>query len=107
MPATPVESQTTHSATDADAATLRVIDLGVGGAGELVGVDLEGSPSELLAAMGLRLGCRVTMCRRGHSCVVRVCDGCGGGCRVGMSREMASGLRVAPVGDRAGSGGAG
>ncbi|MEM7754574.1 MAG: FeoA domain-containing protein [Planctomycetota bacterium] len=89
MPAVAIEAK--------PAATMRVADLAVGGAGELVGIELEPGSSDLLTAMGLRAGCRVTMCRRGHSCVVRVCDGGGGGCRVGMSRELAAGLRVSPV----------
>ena len=75
-------------------ADVRLADLGVGHVGELVSMELDGSSSELLSAMGLRVGCRLTVCRCGGPCVVRVCDGHGGGCRVGMSRAMALGLRV-------------
>ena len=48
----------------------------------------------MLAAMGLRAETRVQICRTGQPCIVRVMGGCGLGCRIGLSRPVASGITV-------------
>ncbi|MFG0307452.1 MAG: ferrous iron transport protein A [Phycisphaerales bacterium JB040] len=48
----------------------------------------------MLAAMGLRAETRVRICRSGQPCIVRVMGGCGLGCRIGLSRPVASGITV-------------
>ncbi|MDX9910336.1 MAG: FeoA family protein [Phycisphaerales bacterium] len=60
--------------------------------GSRVRVDLAGLESddrELLRAMGLRPECVVEVCRVGEPCILEVREGCGGGCRIGLSRRLA------------------
>ena len=60
--------------------------------GSRVRVDLGGLDAddrELLRAMGLRAECVVEVCRVGEPCILEVREGCGGGCRIGMSRRLA------------------
>lgn len=49
-----------------------------------------------LAAMGLRPGCQLRVCKAGQPCIVAV-DGHAGGCRIALSRDIASTLCVLPA----------
>ncbi|MAY74786.1 MAG: hypothetical protein CMJ31_08770 [Phycisphaerae bacterium] len=58
---------------------------------------IEGSDGEMLVAMGLRPNCRLRVCRSGQTCIVAVETGCGGGCRIGLSRHLADRVMVEPI----------
>ncbi|MEM7623013.1 MAG: FeoA family protein [Planctomycetota bacterium] len=50
----------------------------------------------LVEAMGIRRDCELRVCRTGSSCIVALETPCGGGCRVGLSREIADRVLVKP-----------
>jgi len=79
---------------------VRLTEVGIGRRARLVAVELHENAADMLIAMGLRDGCGVTLCRRGEPCVVEVCSGPGGKCRIGMSRATASGIFVDGGADR-------
>ena len=58
---------------------------------------LAGEDASMLRAMGLRPDAKIRVCRMGRSCIVDVCEGCaGGGCRIGLSSELAKHVFVQP-----------
>lgn len=59
-------------------------------------VQLEGTTEEvkMLRAMGLRPNASVTMCRLGEPCIVSLSGACGGGCRIGLAKEIAGRVMV-------------
>ncbi len=59
-------------------------------------VQLEGASEEvkMLRAMGLRPNASVTMCRLGEPCIVSLSGACGGGCRIGLAKEIAGRVMV-------------
>jgi len=65
--------------------------------GRLIEMRVEQADAEFLAAVGLRPDCSVTLCRLGRPCVIAIRGACGGGCRVGVPREIASRLLVEPT----------
>jgi len=48
----------------------------------------------MLRAMGLRPNASVTMCRLGEPCIVSLSGACGGGCRIGLAKEIADRVMV-------------
>jgi len=50
--------------------------------------------SSMLRAMGLRPDAPVQMCRMGEPCIVTLTGECGGGCRIGLARDIASRVMV-------------
>ena len=48
----------------------------------------------MLSAMGLRPDASVTMCRMGEPCIVSLSGACGGGCRIGLARDIAQRVMV-------------
>lgn len=62
-------------------------------------VSLHGAHDEetrMLRAMGLRPNASITMCRLGEPCIVALSGACGGGCRIGLARDIASRVMVTP-----------
>ena len=61
-------------------------------------VQIEGTDDEvkMLRAMGLRPNASVTMCRLGEPCIVALSGICGGGCRIGLAKEIAGRVMVNP-----------
>jgi len=49
---------------------------------------------KMLSAMGLRPDASVTMCRMGEPCIVSLSGACGGGCRIGLARDIAARVMV-------------
>lgn len=49
---------------------------------------------KMLRAMGLRPNASVTMCRLGEPCIVSLSGACGGGCRIGLAREIAGRVMI-------------
>jgi Fe2+ transport system protein FeoA len=50
--------------------------------------------AKMLSAMGLRPDASVTMCRKGEPCIVSLMGACGGGCRIGLARDIAEKVMV-------------
>jgi Fe2+ transport system protein FeoA len=59
-------------------------------------VQMDGTTEEvkMLRAMGLRPNASVTMCRLGEPCIVSLSGACGGGCRIGLAKEIAGRVMV-------------
>lgn len=58
--------------------------------------DLGADDLSVLRAMGLRPNASVEVCRHGQPCIVALSGVCGGGCRIGLSREIADRVMVLP-----------
>jgi Fe2+ transport system protein FeoA len=58
--------------------------------------DLDEQDSKVLRAMGLRPDASVQMCRLGEPCIVSLSGACGGGCRIGLAKDIASRVMVTP-----------
>lgn len=48
----------------------------------------------MLRAMGLRPDASVQMCRLGEPCIITLSGECGGGCRIGLAKDIASRVLV-------------
>ncbi len=62
-------------------------------------VSLHGAPdseARMLRAMGLRPNASITLCRLGEPCIVALSGACGGGCRIGLARDIAARVMVTP-----------
>jgi len=60
-------------------------------------VQIDGAATDevkMLRAMGLRPNASVTMCRLGEPCIVSLSGACGGGCRLGLAREIAGRVMI-------------
>lgn len=68
--------------------------LGRGDRGTLNDALLAESDRSMLRAMGLRPDCSLRVCRQGRTCIVALDSSCGGGCRIGLSREIAARVMV-------------
>lgn len=67
-----------------------------GDSGCIVGADLPEGDRAYLRAMGLRDNARITVCRLGEPCIVRVMGGCGCSFRIGLARPLADKVFVGP-----------
>ncbi len=60
-------------------------------------IQMQGAATEevkMLRAMGLRPNASVTMCRHGQPCIVSLSGACGGGCRIGLAKEIAGRVMI-------------
>lgn len=57
---------------------------------------LDEKDGSVLRAMGLRPDASVQMCRLGEPCIISLSGACGGGCRIGLAKEIASRVMVTP-----------
>lgn len=57
---------------------------------------LDAADAPLVEAMGIRRDCRLRVCKMGTSCIVALETECGGGCRIGLTREIADRVMVLP-----------
>jgi Fe2+ transport system protein FeoA len=57
-------------------------------------IEHESDDVRTLRAMGLRPNASVVMCRLGEPCIVSLSGACGGGCRIGLSKDIASRVMV-------------
>lgn len=53
--------------------------------------------SAMLRAMGVRPRAQIQVCRLGEPCIVEVACGCGGRCRIGLSRALAQRLMIGRI----------
>jgi Fe2+ transport system protein FeoA len=44
--------------------------------------------------MGLRPDASIQMCRLGEPCIISLSGACGGGCRIGLAKDIASRVMV-------------
>lgn len=58
--------------------------------------NLDASDFAALRAMGLRPNATVEVCRLGQHCIVALTGACGGGCRIGIARDLADRVMVQP-----------
>lgn len=58
--------------------------------------DLDEQDGSVLRAMGLRPDASIQMCRLGEPCIVSLSGACGGGCRIGLAKDIASRVMVTP-----------
>lgn len=58
--------------------------------------DLDEQDGKMLRAMGLRPDASIQMCRLGEPCIVSLSGACGGGCRIGLAKDIASRVMVTP-----------
>lgn len=58
--------------------------------------NLEPDDLSMLRAMGLKPNATIEVCRMGQPCIVALEGICGGGCRIGLSREIAARVMVQP-----------
>ena len=49
---------------------------------------------KMLRAMGLRPNASITMCRLGEPCIISLSGACGGGCRIGLAKEIAGRVMI-------------
>ena len=57
---------------------------------------LDEHDGSVLRAMGLRPDASIQMCRLGEPCIISLSGACGGGCRIGLAKEIASRVLVTP-----------
>jgi Fe2+ transport system protein FeoA len=58
--------------------------------------ELDEQDTKVLRAMGLRPDASIQMCRLGEPCIVSLSGACGGGCRIGLAKDIASRVLVTP-----------
>ncbi len=73
---------------------VRLTQLARGARGRVSGADLDGDDAALLRAMGLKPNAEFEVCRLGRTCIIALSSACGGGCRLGLTRELAEAVRV-------------
>lgn len=81
---------------DQSAVSVPLTVLSRGQRGQLNETLLDESDKSMLRALGLRPDCSLRVCRQGHTCIVALDASCGGGCRIGLSRDIASRVMVTP-----------
>lgn len=68
-----------------------------GGRGTVNPDNLDAADFATLRAMGLRPNATVEVCRLGQHCIVALTGACGGGCRIGIARDLADRVMVEPA----------
>jgi len=56
--------------------------------------DAASEDCSMLRAMGLRPDASIQMCRLGEPCIISLTGGCGGGCRIGLAKDIASRVMI-------------
>ena len=93
-PATPIETRYSGP-------SIPLTDLRPGQIATVREVALDAEDASMLRAMGLRVDMQVRVCRLGEPCIIEVqginpaTGGCG--CRIGLSRDLASRVTVRPL----------
>lgn len=86
--------------TPAQEASIPLTQLARGQRGRITADQLMGEDSATLRAMGLRPDASVQMCRLGEPCIISLSGACGGGCRIGLAKDIASRVMVTPDSQR-------
>lgn len=77
-------------------ASIPLTQLARGQRGRVAESDLDADDLSMLRAMGLKPNATVEVCRLGQPCIVALAGICGGGCRIGLAREIADRVMVLP-----------
>lgn len=64
---------------------------------QIDGCNLDGSCAAMIESMGLDRDAIVSIARMGDPCVVLVHHRCGGSCRIGLRKDLASRIAVRPT----------
>jgi len=62
--------------------------------GRIECTDSASDDCSVLRAMGLRPDASIQMCRLGEPCIISLSGACGGGCRIGLAKDIASRVMV-------------
>ncbi|MCA9274535.1 MAG: ferrous iron transport protein A [Phycisphaerales bacterium] len=92
-------TQQTHSTTEntmSQAVSIPLTQLPRGKRATVNAADLDEQDGKMLRAMGLRPDASIQMCRLGEPCIVSLSGACGGGCRIGLAKDIASRVMVTP-----------
>ncbi len=81
-------------APDASPAPVPLTQLTRGQRGRITNAQLDTEDGSMLRAMGLRPDASIQMCRMGEPCIIALSGACGGGCRIGLARDIASRVMV-------------
>lgn len=92
-----MDDATPNSPIPSDAPRLSLSQLKPGQSAMVCGSELAPGDRRLLSAMGLRDRAKVTMCRLGEPCIVRVMGGCDCSSRIGLARPLADRVFVRPA----------
>ncbi len=86
----------TDTQTDIEANTKAVplTKLTRGQSGRILCTESDADDSSMLRAMGLRPDASIQLCRLGEPCIVSLMGACGGGCRIGLAKDIASRVMV-------------
>ncbi len=87
----PAHQASTHKASP-KAVPLTQLTRGQSGRIECTQADPE--DCSMLRAMGLRPDASIQMCRLGEPCIISLTGDCGGGCRIGLAKDIASRVMV-------------
>lgn len=90
------------SSNDADrsavqkAVSIPLTQLPRGSRGTVNADNLDAADFATLRAMGLRPNATVEVCRLGQHCIVALTGSCGGGCRIGIAKDLADRVMIKP-----------
>lgn len=77
-------------------ASIPLTQLTRGCRGRISEANLDADDRAVLRAMGLKPSASIEVCRAGQPCIVALSGICGGGCRIGLSKDLASRVMVDP-----------
>ena len=77
-----------------DAVSIPLTQLPRGTRPRIAGSQHNADDAALLRAMGRKPNAELEVCRMGQPCIVALTGACGGGCRLGLSRELADRVLV-------------
>lgn len=65
-----------------------------GQSGRILCTEADPDDCSMLRAMGLRPDASIQLCRLGEPCIVSLMGACGGGCRIGLAKDIASRVMI-------------
>lgn len=65
-----------------------------GQTGRVICTEADPEDCSMLRAMGLRPDANIQMCSLGEPCIVSLSGACGGGCRIGLAKDIASRVMI-------------
>lgn len=84
----------TQSDPRANTNAIPLTQLSRGQSGRILCTQADPDDCSMLRAMGLRPDASVQMCRLGEPCIVSLSGACGGGCRIGLAKDIASRVMI-------------
>lgn len=90
-------SEHANTAQTAEPVSIPLSQLPRGKRATINAANLDDQDARMLRAMGLRPDASIQMCRLGEPCIVALSGACGGGCRIGLAKGIASRVMVTPL----------